>query len=130
MSERTLTDIVREAKAASAALHQASQDLERVIGDVEAAIASLGLRDPARVYLPHGALVFRPFGEGSGFRLVVESTRSFHRMRPLAAVRDGLLEEGIAAIPSSSRSSRGLLGSGPRRWRPGPQRREWFETVC
>lgn len=100
MSERTLTDIVREAKAASAALHQASQDLERVIGDVEAAIASLGLRDPARVYLPHGALVFRPFGEGSGFRLVVESTRSFHRMRPLADVRDGLLEEGIAAIPS------------------------------
>lgn len=105
MSERTLTDIVREAKAASAALHQASQDLERVIGDVEAAIASLGLRDPARVYLPHGALVFRPFGEGSGFRLVVESTRSFHRMRPLADVRDGLLEGGDRSDPLPPRGA-------------------------
>lgn len=100
MSERNLVDIVREARTVSAALAQATRDLERVVGDVEAAIASLGLGGPARVYLPHGALAFRPFGEGRGFRLVVESDRPHHRMRLLATVRDGLLEEGIAAIPA------------------------------
>lgn len=99
MSERTLADIVQEARAASAVLRQATQDLERVIKDVEAAIASLGLGGPAHVQLPRGVLAFRPKGPGSGFLVVEQAGRSPY-IQPLATVRDGLLAEGIAAIPS------------------------------
>lgn len=100
MSERNLVEVVREARAASAALRKATQDLEQSIGDLEAAIAALGLGGPARVYLLRGVLAFRPFGEARTYRLVVEDGGSMRRgTRLLVTQRGELLARAVAALP-------------------------------